>query len=259
MLWTYLSAQPVRDTQTQVVRTEVSASARKAAATEGDAALARFETKVAKLPASRTATVELRFATVTLTPKKGRRRPVLVEAIALREVDPPEGVEPLDGILLTTCPVTTVTEARTVVGYYQDRYGIEPFHRIWKSGLHLEREAVADLASFTRLLAILMPTASHLAQWTYAARVTPQAPAAPHVEPEVLKALKDACRFHKLPLPRRAWTLKDVVTRLAQLGGYEPRPDRVPGWIVIWRGWRELLRFLAIFEYAQTRRKQAPD
>lgn len=131
-------------------------------------------------------------------------------------------------------------------------------HRIWKSGLHLEREAVADVASFKRLLAILMPTASHLAQWTYAARVTPQAPAAPHVDPVVLKALKEACRYHKLPLPRRAWTIKDVVLKLACLGGYESRPDRMPGWIVIWRGWRELLRFIAIFDYAQTRRKEAP-
>jgi hypothetical protein len=259
MLWAHLGEQPVQDRWSQTVRTEVSKAARKAAKDAGEQALARFEARVARLPAERTATLELRFATVTLTPTKKRRKPVGVEAISVRELDPPANVEPIDWMLLTTCAVETVEQAHAVLGYYEDRYGIEPFHRIWKSGLHLEREPIADLASFKRLLAVLMPTASHIAQWTYAARITPQAPAAPHVEPDVLAALKEACRFHRLPLPRRAWTIKDVVTKLAQLGGYEPRPDRVPGWIVLWRGWRELLRFITLIDYLKTRGKQPPD
>ncbi len=62
---------------------------------------------------------------------------------------------------------------------------------------------------------------------------------------------KTACRYYQLPLPRRAWTVKDVVLRLAALGGYERRPDRTPGWLVLWRGWRELLRFWRIAHFVE--------
>ena len=46
-------------------------------------------------------------------------------------------VEPIDWVLLTTCAVTHADEAAAVVGYYDERYLIEPVHRIWKSALPL--------------------------------------------------------------------------------------------------------------------------
>lgn len=261
-LWSYLATRDVERIVSLEVRTEVSSEARaaaKAAVKAGDkGAVERLEARVAKLPTRRTARVRIRFATVTLisSPKHKQRKPVQLEAVSLREEDPPSGVEAVDGVLLTTCPVTSADEALAVMGFYDDRYLIEPMHRIWKSALHLESEPVSDLASFRRLLAVLLPMAGHITQWTYAARESPQTSAASHVTPEILAGLKEACRYHKLPLPRRAWTIQDVVIRLARLGGYEPRPDRRPGWIVIWRGWRELRRFVALFDYARSRRKE---
>lgn len=261
-LWAYLASREVERVVSHEVRTEVSSSAlaqAKAKEKAGDAAaVERLKVRVAKLPSRRTARVQVRFARVTLTSsaRHKRRKPVSVEAISLREKGAPAGVEAIDWVLLTTCPVTTADDALAVMGLYDDRYLIEPVHRMWKSALHLEVEPVSDLASFRRLLALVMPLASHLAQWTYAARETPRALAASHVTPELLSGLKEACRYHKLPLPRRPWTIQDVVLKLACLGGYEPRPDRQPGWIVIWRGWRELRRFVELFEYAQTRRKK---
>lgn len=265
-LWAYLASREVERVVSREVRTEVSSTAlaaAKAKEKEGDGGrtgVERLKARVAKLPARRTARVRLRFASVTLTSsaKHKQRKPVRVEAILLREEDPPAGVEPVDDVLLTTCPVTNADEALAAVGYYDDRYLIEPVHRIWKSALHLEAEPVSDLASFRRLLAVLIPMASHIAQWTYAAREMPQTLASSHVTPEILAGLKEACRYHKLPLPRRPWTIQDVVIRLACLGGYERRPDRQPGWIVIWRGWRELRRFVALFDYARSRGKEAP-
>jgi hypothetical protein len=260
-LWAYLGGREAVHSFEHEVRTEVSAAALAAAKRKGTKAVEALRARVAKLPARRTATVQLRYATVTLLPperRKGRPKPVALVAISVREDDAPAAVEPIDWVLLTTCAVGSVAEALRVMGFYEDRYLIEPVHRIWKSALRLESEPIADLASFRRQLAIVMPLASHIAQWTYASRVTPNAPASAHVSGEVLAGLKEACRYHELPLPRRAWTIKDVVTKLACLGGYEVRPDRRPGWIVIWRGWRKLRRFMDLFDYAQTRRKQVP-
>ena len=262
MLRAYLASRDVACELSHEVRTEVSSVALAAAKLKGPEAVTALQARVAKMPARRTASVSLRFASITLSPPtnhkhKRKRKPVPLEGVSLREDDAPADVEPIDWVLLTTCAVTHADEAAAVVGYYDERYLIEPVHRIWKSALRLESEPISDIESFRRQLAIVMPMASHIAQWTYAARETPMSPASSHVSDEVLAGLKEACRYHKLPLPRRAWTIKDVVTKLACLGGYEVRPDRQPGWIVIWRGWRELRRFMALFDYAQSRRKEA--
>jgi hypothetical protein len=210
-------------------------------------------------PRKREANVTMRRARITLTPAvktdKGRRgrKPVKLWAVYVREVEPPVDMEPVEWMLLTTCQVESVGDALKVVGYYAARWGIEVFHKIFKTGLRMEQDHVEDLASFRRMLAVLIPVASHIARWTHAARVCPEQPAAPRVEPETIDMLGEACRMHRLPLPEGPWTIGLVVLRLAQLGGYEPRRGGQPGWLVIWRGWRVLEMFRVTWEHARAR------
>jgi hypothetical protein len=206
----------------------------------------------------RTAEVEMRFAPVTLQkPNRytGRRyrHGLRVWAVNVHEPNPPEGSKPLEWMLLVTMPVETTEAAREVVSDYGCRWGVEDIYKIIKSACHAELATVPDLASFRRLMAFTWPIAVHIARWTYAARVRPLEPAEPHLGDESLEALKEACRYHKLPLPRRAWTLQDVILRLAQMGGYEPRKNGKPGWKVIWRGWRVFSNFWDHLRYAQHR------
>jgi len=119
----------------------------------------------------------------------------------------------------------------------------------------MEDEPFDNSRSFRRFLAVAGPVATHLVRGREQARTAPAAPAEAHVEAAQPALLKEACRFHGIALPRRAWTLQDFIVRLAQLGGYERRPDRAPGWLVIWRGWRRLQEFGAIYSYAQSGRK----
>jgi hypothetical protein len=108
-------------------------------------------------------------------------------------------------------------------------------------------------------LAIVLPLATHVVQWTYAARERPTEPVAKYVTSECLEVMTHALTYYKLPVVRRPRTIGELVTRLAQLGGYEVRPDRVPGWLVVWRGWRRLLEFWEIYEFASHRSRDAPD
>jgi hypothetical protein len=202
---------------------------------------------------TREATVTLRWAPITLAPDrsgKGRRgrKPLKLAAVYVREDDPPN-VEPVEWMLLTTCAVRNAQDARRIVRYYEARWGIEVVHKIFKTGLDMEEEHVPDLSAFQRLLALLLPVAAHLARWTYASRICPDQPAATHVAPETIELLEAACGMHRLPLPEGPWTIGLLVLRLAQLGGYEPRRDAQPGWMVIWRGWRVLDTFGAIREH----------
>jgi hypothetical protein len=197
----------------------------------------------------RTAVVELRFASVTLVPNKknyaGRsfRDGLPVDAVYVHEPDPPAGSEPLSWMLLSIEPVRSKHDAEEVALDYGCRWGAEDINKVLKSGCHAELAVVPDLAAFKRLLAVAWPVATHIARWTYASRVSPLEPAAPHLGDEAIEALKMACRYHHLPLPRRPWALRDVLLRLAQMGGYEPRKDQPPGWKVIWRGWRVFNNF----------------
>jgi len=108
----------------------------------------------------RTATVELRAATVRIArPNIGSLR-VLAESIELglveaREVAAPAGKTPLLWRLLTTLPVTTAEQAQQVVQLYRLRWRIEQTFRALKSdGLKLDDSQVVDAERMFNLAAI---------------------------------------------------------------------------------------------------------
>ena len=243
------------------VPTKASESAMKEARKKGRAEVLAVRQTLKEMGGRRKVTLRLRWAQVTLTPdkkkkKSARRKPVKVWVVQALEQNAPLFVEPLEWVLLGTVPVETVQDALWVVDTYRDRWPIEPMHSVLKSGLHVEEQSVKDIDSMKRLLAVLLPVSLHLMRWAYGWRENPQELASKQVPTEVIVALKSACRYYELPLPRREWTIKDVVLRLAALGGYERRPDRTPGWLVLWRGWRKLLQFWRITHFAQN---AAPD
>jgi hypothetical protein len=258
MLWAHLAAQPLADTRTLRVRTEATVAARKQARSEN--ALRKLERSLAAIGSFRDATLELRWAQVTIAPPaKRKRKPVTLNAVWVREVGAPAWSEPLEWMLLTTCEVQSVEEAWRAVREYTARWGAEDLHKVLKHGLGLEHDAVDSLESFRRQLAIVVPLATHVVQWTYAARESPGEPAAKYVGADVLSALGEAAKHAKLKVSRVPRTLGEVVQRLALLGGYEPVKGRPPGWQVVWRGWQRLMNFCEILAFADSRRRKAPD
>ena len=78
--------------------------------------------------AGRQATVTVRAATVSLAPPKrtGYHLPgITVNAVLAREETPPQDVEALEWLLLTSLPVGTFEQAMTVVAWYAVRWCIE--------------------------------------------------------------------------------------------------------------------------------------
>src|SRR5262245_50063687 len=103
-------------------------------------------------------------------------------------------------MLLSIEPVRSKHDAEEVALDYGCRWGAEDINKVLQSGCHAELAVVPDLAAFKRLLAVVWPIATHIARWTYAARVDPLELAAPHIDDEALAMLKLACRYHHLPL-----------------------------------------------------------
>ena len=109
---------------------------------------------------ARTAKLELRFGTAEiLRPTKewdrSLTRRVTLQAIEVREIGAPSGVEPLHWRLLTTHVIADAAEAWCIIDWYRLRWTIEQLFRVMKShGLQLEDSQIASSDRLVKLAAV---------------------------------------------------------------------------------------------------------
>ena len=105
---------------------------------------------------ARPATLMVRWCPLTLCPPRHRqreRRPVIpLWAVQALEEAPPAGTKPLEWLLLTTCAVHTTAEALERVDWYACRWEGEGWHRILKSGCHIEARQLETAERLQRCL-----------------------------------------------------------------------------------------------------------
>jgi len=193
---------------------------------------------------AREATLALRFCPVTLRPPQHRKAEglpaVTLWAVQVWEVAPPAEAEPIEWLLLTTVAVETIDDAIERVQWDSCRWGIEVWHRILKSGCHLEARQFQQAARWRRALALYSVLAWRILYATMLARAVPDVPWSILLEPDEWQALY--CAVHRVPIPpAEAPTLGQAITWIAQLGGFvgRRRSDR-PGPEVLWRGFQHL-------------------
>ena len=203
-------------------------------AAEGFAVAGRRKIKLpARQPdrAARTATMEMRFGEVEICRPRDERDHSLPKTVRLclvdvREVDRPEGVEPLHWRLLTTHDVADAEKARQIVGWYQARGTIEQLFRVTKSqGLQLEDSQLASADRLVKLTAAAIKAACIDMQLVQERDGKHQLPASTvFAEPEIetLDALvptpEGKTERQKNPHPARSLARASWV--IARLGGW---------------------------------------
>jgi hypothetical protein len=194
---------------------------------------------------ARTATLSVSFGALTMplpkhmSPvlKKREPSPIPMWVVYVREVDAPEGVEPIDWVLYTSLPVGNLEEAMVIVGYYEKRWLIEEFHKCLKTGLQVERRQLKTSGRLQAMVGLMSVEAVRLLQLKGEARTAPDRPAEHVVPPKYVAVLK-AVRKIKASVQ---FTVNGFFRELAKLGGFlGRRRDGEPGWITIWRGWEKL-------------------
>jgi Transposase DNA-binding/Transposase DDE domain len=192
---------------------------------------------------ARTARVALSYGQLRLLAPDKRENvlpSLLVWVVRVWEVDPPEGVEPLEWVLLTSVPVESVEQAWERVGWYRRRWIVEDYHQALKTGCRMEERQLESYEGLRRLLGLLAPTAVRLLQLRTLARQQPERPAVEVLPTEVVQvvALKTGGEAAGM-------TVEQCVKRLAQLGGYQGRrSDGPPGWKTLWHGWLKIQTLL---------------
>lgn len=204
------------------------------------------EVRQTKERPGRLAICQVYYKRVKIRPPKKRAglppdlKPVTLSAILIREMSPPEGVEGLEWLLLTSLAVLNFDQACQIIQYYTCRWLVERFHFVLKSGCALESRQLRQADRLHRFLALANIVAWRLLWLTYLGRGQPNLPCTVAFEDYEWQALY--AYIHKTAIvPNEPPTLQQVTLWLAKLGGFLGRKgDGYPGVKVLWRGWQRL-------------------
>ncbi len=192
--------------------------------------------------AARVAQLEIRFARVSLKPppRKKKLPDLTIWVVLVREISPPEGVDPLEWMLLTTMEVNTFDQAVEKLTWYTVRWGIEVFHRTLKSGCKIEERQLGTADRIESCLGIDMMVAWRIIYLTRLGRDTPDVPCTVYFEEAEWKAL--SAYIAKTPVPpEKIPTLRQATRAVASLGGFQGRKgDGEPGTKSLWLGLQRL-------------------
>jgi len=186
---------------------------------------------------ARTARLAISWGRLLAPHNQEHTRPaVSIWVVRVWELEPPAGVSPLEWVLLTSVPTSSVQDAWERVGWYRLRWTAEDYHQGLKTGCRIEERQVQSYEGLRRLLGFIAPLAVRLLQLRWQARQRPEQPAV-QVLPRMvvqLVALKTGGSVEEMSI-EQCWK------KIAQLGGYLGRKgDGPPGWKTLWHGWLHL-------------------
>ena len=197
--------------------------------------------KVHPLRGARVATLhfaagEIRLPVPVQRPKTEVPLPaeLTLRVVHVRENNPPAGCEPIDWKLITTEPIDEISDIEAIVDFYRARWLVEEFFKALKSGCAMEKRQLESLDAMLNALAIFTPIAVEMLKLRYLSRHAPNVPAE-----QVLRPLQLQILAKKVKMPSPATAL-DAILAVARLGGHLKR-NGPPGWMVIGRGYTELL------------------
>ena len=141
--------------------------------------------RVLELPArhghqKRSAQLQLACGQMTLLPPRNEPRaskePLTVWVIRVWEEQAPEGEEPLEWVLLTSVPTTTLEQAWERVDWYRHRWLVEDYHQCLKSGCRIEERQGPPVDGLMRRLGSVVPSGRALAAGAGGGSAGPPAP-----------------------------------------------------------------------------------
>jgi transposase-like protein len=200
--------------------------------------------------AGRVATLEVAWAKVSLLASKQPRGecgtdPLVVWIIRTWEAHPPEGTEPLEWFLLVDdSGVMNFARADQCITYYEARWVVEEYHKAKKTGCGIEQLQFTRARSLQPAIAVLSVVALQLLRLRDLGRQAEKRdrPAREEFPIEWVKVLS-AWRYGKVKVNL---TIGEFLMALGRLGGHQNRKhDGTPGWLTLWRGWRQLQAMLA--------------
>jgi hypothetical protein len=172
-----------------------------------------------------------------------------VTCLVAREVNSPKGVKPVEWRLLTNREAGSLEAAAELIDWYRARWEIEMFFNVLKNGCRVETLQLAAIGKIELALAVYMVVAWRLQRMMRLGRTHPNLDAALLFSTEEWQA---AYILAKKPVPKTPPCARDVIRRIAGLGGFLGRKgDGEPGVKTLWLGWQRVRDFVEGLEYAK--------
>jgi hypothetical protein len=190
---------------------------------------------------ARAAEVQLAAAPVWIPAPSGTlqrlAQPVIgAWVVRIWEAHPPEGVQGLEWILITSVPTQTLEDLRERRNWYACRWMVEVFHDIEKNGCSEEDRRFETAERMQSCVAILSLVAVRIFQLRTALNSMPTAPAVQVASAEEIQVVRRVLRHRK-----GSFSVRDFVRGVASLGGFLGRKgDGEPGVKTLWRGYQRL-------------------
>ena len=209
--------------------------------------LGRYELHLRSRPGVKARTARINVSVVPVTfVKPAHRSPWLracpiervdMNVVVVEETKAPADAKPIRWILLTSLPVETFEDAWQVIDDYEQRWLIEEYHKVLKTGCGVERHALRSADRLEPLIALLMVVGVRLLRLKLIGRNDQQARAVTHVP----KAWLQCLALTRPRLKLTGLTVHKFFRELAIMGGFLARTlDGEPGWQTIWRGYLKL-------------------
>ncbi len=180
--------------------------------------------------AARTATLEIRAATVTVKPPHTRSHlpSVTHNVVLVEEVGGPGDDSDVSWLLITSLPIETVDDVLRVIDYYTARWPIEVFFRVYKTGCCVENIQLETTDRLRNALMMYKVICWRVMYVTFLGRECPELGCDVMFSEAEWKPVWKIVRDD--PLPSTAPTLEEFIPLLAQLGGYNSQKhDGPPG------------------------------
>jgi hypothetical protein len=188
---------------------------------------------------NREVTLKLRFKAVTIISTKKRKdlqNELNLYAVLATEEENSKNTNPIKWLILTTLPVSTLADAKKVVAFYTQRWKIERYHYVLKSGCGIEKLQFDTVKRLEKIISMYMIIAWRLEWLLYKSRVSPDESCHsifPEEEIKILYQVANKKTYNHNQKP----TYKNIALWLAKLGGFMGRKnDGMPGLKVLWRG-----------------------
>jgi hypothetical protein len=207
---------------------------------------------------ARTTCVTFQAATVTLRgPRRAgpageasRKLPdVTVNVVLVREESPPADEPAIEWLLVTSLSVATLSAIETVVDYYCCRWMIEMYFKVVKSGCEVEKLQLETTDRLMACVAVYLIVAWRVLYLTHLGRECPDMKCEAVLMPEEWQSAWRVVQG-KDP-PKKVPSLGVMIRVIAQLGGYIPRKNELPGAKTMWIGLQRTRDFALVWSIFQ--------
>jgi hypothetical protein len=169
--------------------------------------------------------------------------------ISLKEENPPDAIEPVEWLLMTNLEIGNAEDAVRAAEYYKQRWKIERFHFVLKSGCEIEKIQQRSLDGIEMMILLYSIISVNIMQLTFISRQYPHTPC------ELIFAKNEWVTLYRAAnrttqSPDTPYSMTDAVRYIAVLGGASgAKSDGPPGLKVIWLGLTALYILCAYREF----------